>query len=273
MQTSNKTISASPDQLASELERRRGDRPLAVFLDYDGTLTPIVARPELAVIADDMRDIIRALASTHTLAIVSGRERADVTRLVALDGIFYVGSHGFDISGPENEVLHQEGREFIRSVKEATNQLREALAPVNGAVVEPKTFSVAVHYRLLNSEDMPKVRAAVDDVLRRHPELRETGGKRVIDLRPRIDWDKGKAVLWLLEHFAESGADPYPVYIGDDVTDEDAFAALTDIGLSVLVADTDRPSHACRRLENIDAVHCFLAALLNIEGADFRSTA
>jgi len=273
LQTSNGTIFTSPDQLASELKHRRGDRPLALFLDYDGTLTPIVARPELAILADDMRDVIRALASTHTLAIVSGRERADVARLAAIDGIYYAGSHGFDIGGPENEVLRQEGRDFIRSVKQATNQLREALAPVNGAVVEPKTFSVAVHYRLLDAEDMPKVRAAVDDVLRRHPELRETGGKRVIDLQPRIEWDKGKAVLWLLEHFAKSGADPYPVYIGDDVTDEDAFAALTDIGLSVLVADTDRPSYACCRLGNIDAVQRFLAGLLNTEGADFRSTA
>lgn len=263
LQNADGVIFTTPEQLASELDRRRGGRPLAVFLDYDGTLTPIVARPELAVLGGDMRSIIRALASVHALAIVSGRERADVAGLAAIDGIYYAGSHGFDIGGPNGEALHQEGQDFIRSVREATTQLREALAPVNGAIIEPKTFSVAVHYRLLDADDMPKVRAAVDDVLRRHPELRETGGKRVIELRPRIEWDKGKAVLWLLEHFAKSGADPYPVYIGDDVTDEDAFAALTDTGLSVLVADADRPTHARYRLEDIDAVKRFLTVLLD----------
>ena len=259
------TAAITPEQLAAHLAEQRHGRPLALFLDYDGTLTPVVARPELAVLPEDMRATVRALAENGPVAIVSGRKREEVAKLVALQGFYYAGSHGFDIAGPDGRVLHQEGQDFIEAIDDAAKQLRQSLDRVKGAIIESKIFSVAVHYRLLDPADMPRVRAAVDAALDYHPELRETMGKRVIDLRPRIDWDKGKAVLWLVEHMAAHGADVYPVYIGDDVTDEDAFAALNGRGLTVLVAKADRPSHARYRLAGIDAVKRFLEALLEAQ--------
>ena len=257
------TAAATPKRLAARVEKERKGRPLALFLDYDGTLTPVVARPELAVLADDMRATVRTLAQGCRVAIISGRKREDVANLVAIDGLYYAGSHGFDIAGPNGRVQHQEGQPFVKAVADAGRQLRRSLAELDGAIVEFKTFSVAVHYRLLDPADMPRVRAAVDAVLRTHPELRETKGKRVIDLRPRVDWDKGKAVIWLIEAMAAEGVDVYPVYIGDDITDEDAFAALRGRGLTVLVAEADQPSCAHYRLRNIRAVQRFLTALLD----------
>jgi alpha,alpha-trehalase len=260
------TVPVTPEQLASEIDRERKGRPLALFLDYDGTLTPVVARPEMAVLSDDMRATIRKLAETCPVAVISGRKREDVEKLVALDMLYYAGSHGFDIAGPDSRAQHCEGQEFVPAVADAENQLRRSLAGIDGAIIEDKIFSVAVHYRLLDPADMPQVRAAVDAVLRDHPQLRETKGKRVIDLRPRVDWDKGKAVIWLLDAMASGDEDAFPVYIGDDVTDEDAFAALRDRGLSILVAEADQPSHADYRLPDIDAVKRFLDALLDARG-------
>lgn len=257
-----RTMPITPERLAATVEEKRNGRPLALFLDYDGTLTPVVARPELAVLSDNMRATVRALAENGIVAIISGRKREVVAKLVGLDGVYYAGSHGFDIAGPGGRVLHQEGRAFVRAVADAGEQLRRSLADLKGAIVEGKTFSVAVHYRLVDPAAMPRVRAAVDAALRDHPALRETMGKRVIDLRPRIDWNKGKAVLWLVDGLGAEGAAPYPVYIGDDVTDEDAFAALNGRGLTVLVAECDQPSQAAYRLADIAAVKRFLDALL-----------
>ncbi len=97
-----KTISELPDALEhrDEIARRLAGKRLAVFLDYDGTLTPIVARPDLAVLSEAMRQVVRDLAGRCTVAIVSGRDREDVQKLVALDQLIYAGDHGFDISGP-----------------------------------------------------------------------------------------------------------------------------------------------------------------------------
>lgn len=261
----DRPVAIAPDELAAQVARERKDRSLALFLDYDGTLTPIVARPEMAILPDDMRATVRALAEGCRVAIISGRKREDVEKLVALDMLYYAGSHGFDIAGPGGRVRHCEGQDFIPAIDDAERQLRQSLAGVNGAIIESKVFSVAVHYRLLDPAEMPRVRDAVDAVLRGHPDLIETKGKRVIDLRPRMDWDKGKAVLWLGAAMASDGDDVFPVYIGDDVTDEDAFAALQDRGLSVLVAAADQPSRARYRLDDIGAVKRFLDTLLDAQ--------
>ena len=202
-----------PDEIAELVDGRRP----AVFLDYDGTLTPIVARPELAILSDAMRAAVRRLAGLCTVAIVSGRDRADVERLVGLDELVYAGSHGFDIAGPGGlRIEHEQGAAFAAAVRRAAERLRPALARIAGALVEPKRFAVAVHYRQVADADLPAVEAAVDRVLDAVPELRLTHGKKVFELRPRFDWDKGKAVLWLLDALELDRPEVLPFYLGDD---------------------------------------------------------
>jgi len=240
--------------------RLAGKRP-SVFLDYDGTLTPIVARPDLAVLSDAMRDILRELAARCSVAVVSGRDLDDVRNLVKLDDIVYAGSHGFDIAGPGGlRIQHDEGAAFTAAVQRATERLRPALASIAGALVEPKRFAVAVHYRQVKPGEVPAVEAAVDRVLAAVPELHKTGGKMVFELRPRFDWDKGKAVLWLLSALGQDDADTLPFYIGDDLTDEDAFSALSDRGITVYVG---HPEHTAAHytLEDSDQVGAFLTRL------------
>ncbi|MDN2565553.1 trehalose-phosphatase [Aquibium sp. A9E412] len=240
---------------------RLAGRRAAVFLDYDGTLTPIVARPELAVLEPAMRATVERLAGVATVAIVSGRDRADVQRLVGLDGLVYAGSHGFDIAGPDGlRIRHEEGAAFEAEIAAAARRLQTDLADIDGVLVEPKRFAVAVHHRQVAAGDVGAVEAAVDAAAAAMPALRKTYGKKVFELRPRLDWDKGRAVAWLIEALGLGDA-VLPFYLGDDVTDEDAFAALGESGIGILVGCPERETAARYRLDDTAETRRFLARL------------
>src|ERR1700757_3529200 len=140
---------------------RSGDR-LAVFLDYDGTLTPIVDHPEDAWLSDSMRQVLRELAARVPVAILSGRDLDDVRRRVDLDGIVYAGSHGFDIAGPG--FRRELGTEYLADLDKAEKELHEPLDEISGAQLERKRFSIAAHYRNVNENDVPALTQAVEEV-------------------------------------------------------------------------------------------------------------
>jgi len=253
-----------PNALAcyAEIERELGGRRAAVFLDYDGTLTPIVGRPDLAVLSEEMRTAVKNLATICKVAIISGRDRADVHRLVGLDELIYAGSHGFDIAGPAGlRIQHEEGAAFTTTAQRAAARLAEALTSIQGVLVEPKRLAVAVHYRQVTAKDVPAVEAAVDSVLKCMPDLRKTFGKKVFELRPRLDWDKGKAVLWLLSTLGLDRHEVLPFYLGDDTTDEDAFAVLQARGIGILVGCPARETAARYALDAPADVGRFLGNL------------
>lgn len=251
----------SDDQLAARLA---GKRP-AVFLDYDGTLTPIVERPDLAVLSDDVRAIVRELAERCPVAIVSGRDRADVEKLVGIDNLVIAGSHGFDIASPDGRsIQRQEGAQFADLLEEVKKRLHDRMDAIEGSLVEPKKSSVAAHYRLVAEDQRYKVKEVVDAIIADHPELRVTPGKMVLEIQPKLDWNKGKAVLYLLEALGLDGDDHVPMYFGDDVTDEDAFRAIEDRGIGVFVGgedDGDRPTAAHYLLKAPSEVGLFLNQL------------
>ncbi len=148
-------------------------------------------------------------------------------------------------------------------MERATERLKPALAGIEGALVEPKRFAVAVHYRQVADDEVAAVEAVVDRVLQAVPELKKSGGKKVFELRPRFDWDKGKAVLWLLEALGQTGGDVLPFYIGDDLTDEDAFRALQDRGITIYVG---RPEQTAARyvLADTEQAGAFLTKLTSV---------
>ena len=234
----------------------------AVFLDYDGTLTPIVARPELAVLSDDMRGTLRRLVATLPLTIVTGRDISVVADLIAVDGLGYVGSHGLDIQGPPASGLRKEvAAAFVPALDAAETALREALGPIAGVVVERKRFSLSTHVRLVAEGDLARVDAAVAQQALQHPSLRREAGKKLLELRPDVAWDKGAAVRWLLE---ASGRDPdVALYVGDDLTDETVFRAMNGRGATIVVAAEDRPTAARFRLRDPDDVQVLLERVIH----------
>jgi len=222
-----------------------GDR-LAVFLDYDGTLTPIVSHPEDASLSESMRQTLRSLAARLPVAILSGRDLDDVRGRVLVDGIVYAGSHGFDIAGAGG-LRRELGAAYLPVLDAAETELREALDEIPGAQLERKHFSVA-------------------GVAARHRELRRIDGKKVYELLPDIDWNKGKAVLWLLETLNLEYENALPIYIGDDNTDEDAFRAIERRGVAILVSEQSQPTTARYSLKNPAGVERFLRAVTECVG-------
>lgn len=260
-------------ELPSALERfgdvkaRLAGRAPALFLDYDGTLTPIAGHPEHALLPEATRPVLQRLARLCPVALVSGRDVATLRRLVALDGVTYAGEHGFDILHPDGErVEPPELAALIPHLEAAKGGLRDALCGLEGAILEFKRFSVAVHYRHVVPAAVEKVRSAVAEQLERHPKLKAINGKKVFELQPALDWNKGRAVVSLM---ATEGIGPesLPLFLGDDITDETAFEALGGRGVCiVLEGEEDRETAAALRLADPEEVRRFLECLADLVG-------
>jgi len=256
-----------------DVRRLLSVRRPAVFLDYDGTLTPIVERPEDALLPPSTRAVIERLARLVPLAILSGRDLSDVRRMVGVEGITYAGSHGFDVLGSDGSA-RQRGREFLPDLDAAARELEPRLAAIPGARVERKTFAIAVHFRQVEAERIAEVDAGVTEIAAAHPRLRRTGGKKVFELRPDIDWDKGTAVRWLLEVLGPEGIEHAPIYVGDDETDEDAFRAVREHGVGIVVRGEgdDRQTAARFALRDTEETRAFLELVAGIAEGSASST-
>ena len=245
----------------------------AVFFDFDGTLSEIVDDPAAATLVDGAAEALRALAARCPVAVLSGRDLADVRERVGLSGIWYAGSHGFESTDPDGR-HHQNdvAAAAVPVLAEAAAELHARLAEVPGVLVEQKRFAVAVHYRNAARDRVGDVVAAVRATGRRDA-LRVTTGRAVIELRPAADWDKGQTLRWIVERL--SGPPGYacqllPIYLGDDITDEDAFDAVRPSGIPIVVRHTedgDRPTAARYALENPMQVVAFTAGLADQLGA------
>jgi trehalose-phosphatase len=263
------TGSANTADLPSALERLeeilgQPARQPVVFLDYDGTLTPIVSQPEDAVLSDAMREVVRRLANVCTVAVISGRDLPDVRDRVGLDSIVYAGSHGFDIAGPKGlRRENEEAQACLPALDQAEAALRDPLEAIPGAKLERKRFSIAVHFRNAPDDRLAEIEQIVDRVHRRHPDLRQSGGKKIFELQPNIDWHKGRAVFWLLDTLDLNHPDLVPLYLGDDLTDEDAFKALAGQGVGIVIRDEPRPTTAQYALESPAEAGAFLEQLAN----------
>lgn len=244
----------NPSYFLSGKEFIFSGKKIAFFLDYDGTLTPIVERPEYAIISPQMKELLKRLSDKYPTAIVSGRLREDVENLVGIKGLFYAGSHGFEISGPNTLMIQPEAKRVIPIISEVTNKLKEELGNIPGVLIEEKKLSVAVHYRLVDNQYVEKIKNVVGKAISKLPSLRLMEGKKVFEIMPAIDWNKGKAVRWIMQALNLSWVGTSVVYLGDDTTDEDVFRFIRTRGLGILVSETPKPSAAEFRLASPEEV-------------------
>ena len=266
-----------------ELGRLGSGRVTAFFLDYDGTLVGLKSRPELAVMSEATHALLASLSERYLVCILSGRGLEDLRASVGLDKVYYAASHGHEVEGPRDSGVHlQRGLEFSPSLSTIARSLQERLAWVEGLVVEPKGLSVAVHYRLVPPSDLKAVERAVKRMAGAHPELRLSSGKRVYEFTPALDWDKGKALVWLLGTLGISRGRVFPICLGDDLTDEDAFVAVKDWGASIAVGELHRATAASYWLRDPTEVVRFLGLFAErvpaqghqeVKGAPLRVTA
>ncbi len=256
--------SADPAIIAREIRERSAGQHLVVLCDFDGTLCEFHPDPAAVFVPPSIRDALDAIARRPdaTVGLVTGRRLDDVRVRAGLSAsVYYAGLHGLEIEvegehfrhpdiGTEREVIHRIGR-----------ALRDELEPL-GVFLENKDVSVVAHYRNVS----PEVEARVLDAFERHARsfvksgrLRVMKGSCARELLPRIDWHKGSAVIWICDRVAHHHGSAWPVYIGDDLTDEDAFRAVRRSGLGV--AASDRVTGATYRVNGPTEVEALLRAL------------
>lgn len=257
-------------QHASELIpqlRAARDRAGALLLglDFDGTLAPIVPRPEDAAMPTEVRLLIESLVqrADTRVAFISGRGLHDLTGRVAIEGAFYAGNHGLEIEGPGVHRMHEQAAAARDDMAALAGRLRTALADIPDAAVEDKGVTLSVHYRQVTADDSA---AAVRRLVRSCTDgmrgLRVTDGKKVVEIRPDVDWHKGRALAFLRTTIEQRFGPAPAVFIGDDRTDEDAFRELGDGDWAIIVGDPPPPDTCARaRLLDTDDVAGFLRAL------------
>lgn len=253
VRTGDRRMSQLPDALQALDDGLAARRP-AVFFDFDGTLSDIVDDPDAARPVAGATEALEKLAARCPVAVLSGRDLADVTKRLGVQGIWYAGSHGFELTAPDGTHHQNEAAAAaIPVLEQAAGRLRDQLGGIAGVVVEHKRFGVAVHYRNAARDRIGEALAAVR-AAGRHDGLRVTTGREVIELRPDLDWDKGKTLRWVIDHLHEAGSGALtPVYLGDDITDEDAFDAVRGDGVPILVRHGDDGDRATAALYALDS--------------------
>jgi alpha,alpha-trehalase len=236
-----------------------GEKEPVVILDFDGTLAEIVERPGDARPMRGVPRLLEGLTRRVKVGVLSGRSLRDLESRLGVKGVFLGGSHGLEMMRPDGEMEVASGVEGVEfALGRVVPALREMESEVEGLEIEEKPFSVAIHYRR-----NPAVGRQVEEFLAELDEetLRVVEGKMVRELRPALDWDKGDALRWMLKEMsAPKGS--VPMYIGDDRTDEDAFEALPEWGVPILVAEKERETEAKWRLSGPGEVRSFLQELL-----------
>lgn len=242
---------------------------LLLFLDYDGTLTPITHHPSRAHLPADTKRLLQRLVSLPGLwiALVSGRALRDLKRMVGVRGLYYIGNHGLELQGPHLRYVNPVAQARRPLLKRIAGKLRAALQPIPGAWVEEKGFTFSVHWRAVPrsaQRTFHQLLKALTAPYLKPGGIRLTRGKRVVEIRPAVDWDKGIVVDWLLKRLAGRDASTrhWITYLGDDQTDEDAFRVVNRLGgTSVFVGDPRRRTGARYWLKDPQAVHSWLAEL------------
>lgn len=246
---------------------------VVLLSDYDGTLTPIVGRPDEAILPPAVREKLIALAqkTTFSIGIISGRSLSEVKALVGIEGIYYAGNHGFEIEGPGLKFINPAAEAAQVTIKDMASHASAKFKDIDGVIVEDKGLSLSVHYRLVRKGEEEKVANIFRQLTA--PGLRDgiikvTSGKKVWEIRPPIDWHKGKAVETIIQELQTMLGDKKAlnVYLGDDTTDEDAFRIIhRPQGWSIFVGQENPASAAEYFLNSTSEVATFLSRLLELK--------
>jgi len=244
---------------------------LFLFLDCDGTLAPIVNTPDEAVVPQKTKSLVGLLSQKKncSIAIISGRGLGDIKKIVGLKNIIYSGNHGFQIEGPKIKRELAVPRGYKKILQRIKVQLKKNLSGIKGVFVEDKKLSLALHFRLAGKRHLPFIK----DTFRKSTvlysaknKIKISLGKKILEVRPPVHWDKGRIVSWLLARQALMlrNNNILPIYIGDDLTDEDAFKELKGKGLAIFVGKPAN-SKADYYLNNTEEVTEFLRFIMDLK--------
>jgi len=262
-----KNILNNLNQIGDELSKRKN---VNLFLDFDGTLTNIASSPDKVQVPQEIISILQKMREFDNVfvAIITGRSLDDIKSRIKLNGIHYVGNHGFEISGVKRTEILPNAAQIVRSINKISDDLNKVLLTVPGAWVENKSLTASVHYRTVPTSHVSELNRLVGEITAKYIErgiVKLTRGKKVIEIGPNANWDKGKAVKWMQKNIAKRRA--LNIYVGDDATDEDAFKVLDGSAITVKVArDSKVKTYARFYVNNPTEVRYFLQWLLEKTG-------
>jgi alpha,alpha-trehalase len=257
---------SAPEAIAAAIVARRAGRHLLLLCDFDGTLSRFDPDPRAVVLADGIERVLGSLASREdcSIGVISGRRLQDVRDRVTVPGDLYIaGFHGLEIHTPGETFLHPDASAAAATMHEIAKLVRPRLSDLPGVFIEDKDLSIALHYR----EAEPAVRVVAQalfiEAARAGLEagrLRMLPGSCVIELLPAIAWHKGSALEWIRERIQRVHGPTFTVYVGDDLTDEDAFRAVGPDGMAIAASDrvtgaefrVDGPTGVARLLHSLD---------------------
>jgi len=228
-------------EFTSTVLQKSSDKNFVFFFDFDGTVSDIVPTPEEAGLKPITRYVIEELGRKYSLGIVSGRRLAELKRLVGIKGIFYSGNHGVEIEGPGLKFIEPNSAKSSGYITLLGKKIEKALQRYHPRV-NSKKYSVSIHYRTVEPgkvkpllEDLGKIISKPFD----DEKIEVFHGKKVVEIKAPVDWDKGKAIQLMLKNLGKVGRQQgrvTPIFFGDDTTDEFGFKKVNMMdGISVLV--------------------------------------
>jgi len=238
------------------------DKNIFLFFDFDGTLVPIQKNPENCYISPDIKNILESIQNKIKIGIISGRDLEDIKRRVLIHGIYYSGSHGLEIERENIKYIHPEAKTIKPLIDRIYRRLIEEMRDFRDVFVEKKAFSFTLHYRRVLPEQRNNLKKLFFRILKdfNQEKIKILKGKMVFEVMPAVDWDKGKAVLFIINYFNKKF---FPIFIGDDKTDETVFKAIKNTGLAVRIGHS-KNTEAIYYLKNQKEIYKFLSTLKEV---------
>ena len=261
-----KDLFSSWDEIAVKI---KGAEHILLLIDYDGTLTPIIEKPELANLSPPVKECLQELAgNSHiTLGIISGRAMEDLRERVGINCVIYAGNHGLEIEGPGITYINPLAEKAAPLLHSLGQDIGRKLADIKGAIIENKGLTLSLHYRLVDKvqvEELNKIFREITKPLTASGRIKVGEGKRVYEVKPPVDWDKGKAIALIAQNL-KGRVKPLTIFLGDDVTDYDGFHVVDDSdGISIYVGEKSIEPAAQYLLYSPKETHQFLSMLREI---------
>lgn len=236
---------------------------ISLLIDFDGTVSEIVPVPADARLDPEIRPLLKQLAGwpDFTVGIISGRALADLRSRTGIEELIYAGNHGLEIEAGKTRFRNPQAEALRRELRCVSLQLKLALDAIDGLQIEDKGLTLSVHYRRVSEDMQSWVREKAFETALKYRSFETREGKKVVEIRPNLQWDKGDSIKWLLKEVLP--ASTLPIYIGDDATDEDAFVAIPQ-GITIRVGGVPAAgTQAQYMLPDVRSVAHFLSWLIH----------
>jgi len=246
--------------------RIREAEHILLLIDYDGTLTPIVQRPELAHLSPEVKECLQRLSSSPrlTLGIISGRTLGDLQKMVDISGIIYVGNHGLEIEGTGVSFVNPAARQAAPLLHSLWQDISKAITNIKGARIDDKGLTLSLHYRLVDEAQLDELSYIFNEIVKAplaSGQIKITPSKKSYDIRPAVVWDKGKAIEFIAQKVTGE-VKPLMLFLGDDITDYDGFRIVDkNGGISIFVGAPSSKAPAQYFLHSPRDVYQFLEIL------------